>query len=102
MAGRRGKAFLALDARVHDHPSGETRDRKFMLQFFADDDGRKVLWRMRRRVPAGALRGFARYLRDQRILVHAFPFDYRLETLADAFDARRMRRRLASLVGDPR
>lgn len=101
IAGRRGKAFLLIDTRLQETASGEVRPQQFVVQFFADDDGRKVLWRMRRRGMSLANRRYSRYLPAPRILVHEFPFDYRLETLADASSADRVQARLAAMVGDP-
>lgn len=100
IAGRRGKAFLLLEARLRDTPAADARAQRFVFEFFADDDGRKVLWRMRRRGLAGTHQRYARYVPEHRMLIHEFPFDYRLDTLVEACSARRMQPRLSALSGN--
>lgn len=93
-AGRRGKAFLRLDAALRNG-AGTRRTMTFIVELFSDGDARKVLWRLRRRHPGEALRAFAACVRDQRLLIHPLGFDYRLSTLPLAFAPAELRTRRA-------
>lgn len=99
IAGRRGKAFLRLDVASETLPARAARSRTFIVEIHADDDGRKILWRLKRR-HAAAGTGLAGYLRDRRILVREFTLDYRLPTLPIAADPSHVAPALTQLLGE--
>ena len=81
VAGRRGKAFLRVEASTREGDGGEAL-RQFVLEFFDDDDGRKVLWRIRRPHPKAVVRPWTAYVPSLRAIVRELRYDYRLDTLA--------------------
>lgn len=100
VAGRRGKAFLRLDATLVDPSTRRTQARGFVCEFFADDDGRKVLWRLRRRHHRTDIRPYSGYVAPLRLLVRELPYDYRLETLAAALEPGALSSATAACAGD--
>lgn len=109
ITGRRGKVFALAEATVLWGADDRVESKLLTLQRFADGDdqaeeGRKVYRRMRQRArEAGAssvMRPWAAFLRDERLLVLPFPFDYRLPQLVDACESSRAALRLGALLGE--
>ncbi len=96
ITGRRGKVFALAEAEVvHLDGAAGATTRGVILQRYPEgvdavEEGRKVYRRLRRfareRGVRKSLSPWAGFIREERLLVLPFPFDYRLPALVDACD----------------
>jgi len=96
ITGRRGKLFALAEAEVvHLDGAAGATTRGVILQRYPEgvdavEEGRKVYRRLRRfareRGVRKSLSPWAGFIREERLLVLPFPFDYRLPALVDACD----------------
>lgn len=108
ITGRRGKLFALVDIKACAASPDAHVPLRLTLHFYPEDaveEGRKVYRRIRRQAgelgKASDLRPWSTYLRDARLLVLPFPFDYRLPMLTQAIDPLAVSTRRAELgLGD--
>ncbi|MEQ1869716.1 MAG: hypothetical protein ABL961_06795, partial [Vicinamibacterales bacterium] len=107
ITGRRGKLFALVQVDLHDE-AGPRGTRRLVLQHYPDaatsiEEARKVFRRLRRlsreRGVRQVLRSWAAFVREQRLLILPFPFDYRLPSLLDACDPQAVAERFSAWDG---